>query len=189
MDEFLINQNVGRTVDKGNPFTIERGRSRDKIVDSIPEPVDDSFYRLLTAVRESPQFTTASLGIEMTAGEDTERYLQLKLPEATPDFVRQVVDEIRKPFGADSTAARLARGVFRAAKVGVVTLDWKSTNQNWFRGDKNLLRLSSDNYQVPEDLELPIQNGLNVSLYNLEETFSFRSYSQTLPHKLSLIHI
>lgn len=180
MDKFLGKQETGRVVDSENPFTVDRGRSRDKLLQSIPEGDVRSVYRLLDGAAHC---LGGRLGMKVseTIGEQPNHgILSFNLPPLEPTFVNAYLDELRRPFGPYSGASLLARATLRGTKFhSRVDINLGSTLFSAMRSD---VTLGPDSLEIPTSLSAT-SPGLRVNFYP-SNTSEYRKHWRSSGRKL-----
>ncbi len=150
MDKFLQKQESGKVVDSENPFTVDRERSREKLLQSIPGGEVFSVYRLLDGAAHC---LGGRLGMTVseTIGEQPNRgVLSFSLPPLEPAFVDAYLEELRRPFGPYSGVSLLARATLRGTKFySRVDINLGSTIFSARRYD---VTLGPDSLEIPSSL-------------------------------------
>lgn len=158
MDNFLKQQKSGELVDGQNAFTIDRRRSRKKVLDR--------------AVYE--QF--------MNRGQHNDGILVVKYPLATPEMKEDLLDELRRPFGEWSGASLLARAIYRGVELGSrVSILW---NDNLISLGFSNLELTKDRLTIPDSIQVGNQNGLRIRFYPASGLGDFTAYYKLPARKL-----
>lgn len=92
MDNFLKEQTTGTVVDKKKSFTLERARSRQKLLESVPHERSDAIFRLLdSGIRAWGFDPTVCIRLEMANGNQLQdREIEIRLPTLKPEQKRQL---------------------------------------------------------------------------------------------------
>lgn len=184
MDRFLKDQVSGEVVDTQNPFTIEKRRSREKLLHSIPSNSKDAVLRLLDAA--AVEFHRNPCGtLSYHNPDNADSYFKFKLPQLGAPGIQKLVDELRRPFSTEPGYSKLAKAIFRATRLeSKVSLDLYGKYIGTFLG-KSLFQLSADNMEIPEQLAEITGKGLDIIIAGVA------MYPRFFDYKLSpgrLIH-
>lgn len=162
MDRFLQNQETGKVVDSENAFTVDRARSRDKLLQSIPQGEVRSVYRLLDGAAHSLGGRPGMSVFEAAGGQNNVSALCFYLPKLDPSLVDAYLDELRRPFGPLSGVSLLARATLRATRSHTrVDINMGSTLLSSMLND---LTLRQDCLEIPHSLAAK-SPGIRINLY------------------------
>lgn len=186
MDNFLREQTTGQVVDTQNKFTLDRARSRKKLLASIPKSSLSSVLRLFDSAAVQFGYRPANAVYQSVNNDgQTNYYLQVYLPDLDSDQLARFLDEMRRPFGPPSAESTLARAVYRATSCfSGVSFKFHPNALNLILSD---ITLTAGSLELPERLEAGAKKGLRLSMSGLgrrefaqhRRSISRRVYSMT----------
>ena len=180
VDKFLQNQQTGKVVDSANRFRVDRARSRDTLLQSIPEGEVRSVYRLLDGAAHCLGERLGMTVSETISEQPNHGILSFHLPPLEPAFVDAYLDELRRPFGPFSGVSLLARATLRGTKFhSRVDINLGSTTFSAMRYD---ITLGPDSLEIPSSLSAT-SPGLRINFYP-SSTSEYRKHRQSSGRKL-----
>ncbi|HIB63569.1 MAG TPA: hypothetical protein EYO33_00205 [Phycisphaerales bacterium] len=185
MDRFLDDQSIGKVVDTKNSFTMDRSRSRRKLLDSIPKTSFETLFRLLDSAAWQAGFPISQTVYHTAGSKYSAPMLCFTRSEASVDFKKALLEEIRRPFGPPSAVASLARAIFLATGMGgTVVIRHAEGFVSGLQGH-NFFCLSQESLEVDDTLPEPNQGGIMVFFQNLSYSYeSFKRYSKSVDRAL-----
>lgn len=185
MDRFLDDQSIGKIVDTKNSFTMDRSRSRRKLLDSIPKTSFETLFRLLDSAAWQAGFPITQAVYHTAGSKHSAPMLCFSWSEASIDFKKALLEEIRRPFGPPSAVATLARAIFLCTGLGgTVLIRFSDGILNSLQG-RNHFSLSKDNLEIPEEVSEPGQSGLSIYFGGLNYSYdSFGDYKTSVDRAL-----
>ena len=185
MDRFLDDQSIGKVVDTKNSFTVDRSRSRRKLLESIPKTSFETLFRLLDSAAWQADISVTRTVYHTAGSKHSSPLLCFSWAVASIEFKKALLDEIRRPFGPPSAAATLARAIFLCTGLGgTAVVRFTDGIMNSLQG-LNHFSLSKDTLDIPENFPEPGQPGLSIYFGDLSYSYdSFGDYRTSVDRAL-----